>query len=151
MLNDGRDGVGLDRSVMTVDGSSEGAIKGSRVGDSYLPVDSIMLGSSELIFVETLLGIALSRLVEMDVGSAVGATNGSFVGRLLAANVDNDDDDKYVGDGVGCTEAAVPVVLGSSLLIIDGLSVTIYVLWMEGNEGCSEGSSAYDGLEVSGE
>jgi len=74
---------------MTVDGSTENSIKGSRVGDSYLPVDSIMLGSSEGNVVETLLGIALSRLVEIDVGSAVGATNGSFVGKLLSDVVDD--------------------------------------------------------------
>ena len=56
-----------------------------------------MLGSTEGDAVETLLaeynGTLLSRLVEIDVGSALGATVGSSVG-ILSGNDDgmNDDD-----------------------------------------------------------
>ena len=55
-----------------------------------------MLGSTEGDAVETLLaeysGTLLSRLVEIDVGSALGATVGSSVG-ISSCNDDGFDDD----------------------------------------------------------
>ena len=84
-----------------------------------------MLGSTEGDAVETLLaeysGTLLSRLVEIDVGSALGATVGSSVG-ILSCNDDGDDDDDGVDDDE-CDDDRDEVELGRSLLMSDGSSV----------------------------
>ena len=89
-----------------------------------------MLGSTEGDAVETLLaeysGTLLSRLVEIDVGSALGATVGSSVG-ISSCNDDGDDDgvddDDDGVDDDECDDDRDEVELGRSLLMSDGSSV----------------------------
>jgi len=82
-----------------------------------------MFGSSEGDAVETVLaeysGTLLSRLVEIDVGSALGSTVELFA-RESPCNddgVDDDDDDDVLGDDIDWLE------LGRLVIIADGSSV----------------------------
>ena len=63
-----------------------------------------MLGSTEGDAVETVLaeysGTLLSRLVDIDVGSALGTTVGSFVGESPCNDDGVDDDDDVLGDDI---------------------------------------------------
>ena len=80
-----------------------------------------MLGSTEGDAVETVLaeysGTLLSRLVEIDVGSALGTTVESFAGESPCNDDGEDDDDDVLGDDVDWLE------LGRLVSIADGSSV----------------------------
>ena len=83
-----------------------------------------MLGSTEGDAVETVLaeysGTLLSRLVEIDVGSALGTTVESFAGESPCnddGEDDNDNDDDVLGDDTDWLE------LGRLVSIADGSSV----------------------------
>ena len=81
-----------------------------------------MLGSTEGDAVETMLaeysGTLLSRLVEIDVGSALGTTVESFAGESPCNDDgEDDDDDDVLGDDIDWLE------LGRLVSIADGSSV----------------------------
>ena len=92
-----------------------------------------MLGSTEGDAVETMLaeysGTLLSRLVEIDVGSALGTTVESFAGESPCNDDgedddEDDDDDDVLGDDIDWLELGrlVSIADGSSVGSIVGLS-----------------------------
>ncbi len=116
-----------------------------------------MLGSTEGDAVETLLveysGTLLSRLVEIDVGSALGATVGSSVG-ISSCNdddVDDDDNDDGVDDDV-LGDDREGVELGRTLLMSDGSSLGSVIGSRVGDSDVNRLEGKHDGggrLEIS--
>ncbi len=113
-----------------------------------------MLGFTEGDAVETLLveysGTLLSRLVEIDVSSALGATVGSSVGISSCDDDDDgvDDDDDDEGDDDDRDE----VELGRSILLSDGSSVGSVIGPRVGDSDVNRLEGMHDGggrLEIS--